>query len=75
MGNEYVVRMKTCMEDDKLGNAFGVTNTLVDVPGATSSIVALEGPAIDKICLHDSLTLSSSTNFNIIRGGGHGQPG
>jgi hypothetical protein len=39
------------------------------VPSATSYIVALEGLAIDKICMRDSLTLSSSTDFNIIRGG------
>jgi hypothetical protein len=69
MGSEYVVKMKTCTNDDKLGNAFGVANTLVDVPSATSCITTLEGPTIDEICMYDNLTLSSSTNFNIIPGG------
>ncbi len=67
MGSEYVVRMKTCTDDDKLGNAFGVANTLVDVPSVTSCIVALEGPTIDKIWLRGNLVFS--TDFNIIRGG------
>jgi hypothetical protein len=67
------VKMKTSTNDDKLGNAFGVANTLVDVPSATNCIDALEGPAIDKICLHDSLTLSSSIDFNIIQDGQCGQ--
>ncbi len=67
MGSEYIVRMKTCTDDDKLGNAFGVANTLVDVPIVTSCIVALEGPTINEICLHDNLVFS--TDFNIIRGG------
>jgi hypothetical protein len=69
------VKMKTNTDDDKLGNAFGVANTLVDVPSATSCITTLKGPAIDEICLHDSLTLFSSIDFNIIQGGRCGQPG
>jgi hypothetical protein len=58
--------MKTCIDDEKLGNAFGVPNTLIDVPSATSCIATLEGLAIDKICMRDSLTLYFSTDFNII---------
>jgi hypothetical protein len=43
MGNKYVVGVKTCTNDDKLGNAFGVANTLVDVPSAIGYITAFEG--------------------------------
>ncbi len=64
MGNEYVVGVKTYIDDDKLGNTYGVVNTLVDVPSAVGYIAIFKGLAIDEICLRDNLTWSSSTNFN-----------
>ncbi len=64
MGNEYAMGVKTCTYDDKLGNTYGVANTLVDVPSAIGYIAVFKGPAINEICLCDNLTWSSSTNFN-----------
>jgi hypothetical protein len=64
MGNKYVVGVKTCTNDDKLGNASGVANTLVDVPSAIGYITTFEGSTTNEICLCDNLTWSSSTKFN-----------
>jgi hypothetical protein len=50
------VGVKTYTNDDKLGNVFGVANTLVDVPSVVGCTVAFEGSTTNKICLHDSLT-------------------
>jgi hypothetical protein len=49
------VIVKTCINDDKLGNAYGVANTLIATPGVAGDIVALEGPIVDEKCLRDIL--------------------
>lgn len=43
MGSEYVVGVKTYIDNDKLGNVSSVANTLVDVPSVVGYIVAFEG--------------------------------
>jgi hypothetical protein len=50
------VGVKTYTNDDKLGNAFGVVNTLVVMRGVVGYIVVLEDPITNKICMCDNLT-------------------
>lgn len=59
---EYVVGVKTYMDDD----TFGVINTLmVDVLAITGYIVTSKGLAINKICICDTLAWFFSIDFKV----------
>jgi hypothetical protein len=68
------VGVKTCTNDDKLGNAFGVANTLIVMLGVIGCIVALKCPIANEICLCDGLTESFSMDFNVTWCGWCDQP-